>query len=56
MESVGFKNVDAQDATQKFVECLKTELVRIESNKDDFIRVCLAIWSWIDYNLLFFLL
>jgi phosphoethanolamine N-methyltransferase len=38
LESVGFKNVDAQDATDKFVACLKIELVRIESNKDDFIR------------------
>ncbi|CAF0782745.1 unnamed protein product [Rotaria sp. Silwood1] len=38
LESVGFKNVDAQDATEKFVECLKMELTRIESTKDDFIR------------------
>ncbi|CAF0810541.1 unnamed protein product [Rotaria sordida] len=38
LESVGFKNVNAQDATDKFVECLKMELTRIESIKDDFIR------------------
>jgi hypothetical protein len=39
LESVGFKDVDAQDATKKFVECLKIELTRIESTKDDFIQV-----------------
>ncbi len=38
MESVGFKDVDAQDATKKFVECLKMELTRIKSIKDDFIK------------------
>lgn len=38
LESVGFKDVVAQDATDKFVECLKNELVRIESNKDEFIK------------------
>lgn len=38
LESVGFKDVVAQDATDKFVQCLKNELVRIESNKDEFIK------------------
>ncbi|UJR33599.1 hypothetical protein I4U23_021036 [Adineta vaga] len=38
LESVGFKDVDAQDATKKFVECLNMELKRIEANKDDFIQ------------------
>jgi len=38
LESVGFKDVDAQDATKKFVECLNMELARIEVNKDDFVR------------------
>lgn len=38
LESVGFKDVVAQDATDKFVDCLNMELVRIEANKDDFIR------------------
>jgi len=38
LESVGFKDVDAQDATERFVECLKTEVTRFESIKDDFIR------------------
>jgi hypothetical protein len=44
LESVGFIDVDAQDATQKFVECLEMELVRVESIKDDFIRVCFSIF------------
>jgi len=39
LESVGFKDVDAQDATERFVECLKTEVTRLESIKDDFIQV-----------------
>ncbi|CAF0725714.1 unnamed protein product [Adineta steineri] len=38
LESVGFKDVDAQDATAKFVECLNRELVRIEANRDDFVK------------------
>jgi len=38
LESVGFKDVDAQDATDKFVECLKVELTRLESMKDNFIQ------------------
>jgi len=38
LESVGFKDVVAQDATEKFVQCLKMELNRIESTKDDFLR------------------
>ncbi|CAF0750482.1 unnamed protein product [Adineta ricciae] len=38
LESVGFKDVDAKDATEKFVECLNMELERIEANKEDFIR------------------
>jgi phosphoethanolamine N-methyltransferase len=53
LESVGFQNVDAQDATEKFVECLKKELVRIESIKDDFIRVCLFIFFFFVFNLIF---
>jgi len=38
LESVGFKNVEATDATDKFVECLKVELKRLESIKDEFIK------------------
>ncbi|CAF2091964.1 unnamed protein product [Rotaria magnacalcarata] len=38
LESVGFKNVDAQDVTDKFVLCLNMELSRIESNKNEFIQ------------------
>ncbi len=49
MESVGFKDVDAQDATEKFVECLNMELVRIESNKDAFIQV----YFFVVFNLIF---
>ena len=47
LESVGFKDVDAQDATEKFVQCLKMELVRIESNKENFIRVSFCPFSGI---------
>ncbi len=53
LESVGFKDVDARDATEKFVECLKMELTRIESIKDDFIQVCLSILFLIQFVILF---
>jgi phosphoethanolamine N-methyltransferase len=46
LESVGFKDVDAQDATERFVECLKTEVTRFESIKNDFIQVCLSVFSF----------
>jgi hypothetical protein len=52
LESVGFKDVDAQDATERFVECLKTEVTRFESIKDDFIQVCLSVFFF-QFDILF---
>ena len=42
---MGFKDVDAQDATVKFVDCLKMELTRMESIKNDFIQVYLYCYA-----------
>ena len=52
LENVGFKDVDAKDATKKFVDCLKMELTRIESTKDDFIQVDCLISFYLIANFL----
>ena len=39
MEKAGFTNVQADDRTDLFVECLESELKKTEGMRDEFIKV-----------------